>query len=884
MPKFRCICNNNAVDIITSHLNADFDAFASMAAAQKLYPEARLVLPGAQEKRLHDFLETTGGFPTLKIKDLNLADVTRLIIVDTKSPDRIGQLSGLLDREGLIVHLYDHHHHGTGDIRGAHEVIEKVGATATIFTELLLEREIRPEPVLATLLLLGIYEETGNMLFPSTTGRDLRAAAHLLHWGASLKAVSDCLRTEMSREEVDLLSELSHSARTTYAGGIKIITALASREGYVGDAAQFAGKLLEMEYADASFIIIRMQGKVLIVGRSRVPELNVADVLSELGGGGHPGASSATVDDQPLELLEETVIGLVRTTVKPGKLASDIMTKPVITVGASIPIREAQTMLTKYGVNVLPVMEDGKLIGLLIREIVEKAILHGFRKSPAREFADTDMIIVTPKTPIREIESAMIEQNQRFVPVLDGGALVGAITRTDILRVIYEDHLRRSGISRQETGEIREHANRNMAPLLQNRYPLTVYDTLHVAGEVAQGMGMDAYLVGGSVRDMMRGKENLDIDLVVEGDGIAFARAMAARLGGRMKSHERFGTAKIITDALRLDVATARTEYYESPAALPKVEMSSIKKDLYRRDFTVNTLAIKLTGQDFGRLADFFGGMKDLKDKTIRVLHNLSFVEDPTRAFRAVRFAERFGFKISKHTEDLMRSAIRLNIFSKLSGTRLYEELMLAFEEPDPHGVIARLDHYGLLGIIHPALTLDDELRTILTSVHDTLLWFDLSFTGERVQRRIVWLMGLVGGLHEEEREAALGRLSSPKKTHDKVLKDIRAARETIKRMPFGDAARLHSALSALDTETVLYIMALAEGQGVKQEVSQYLLRLRREKTILTGNDLKEMGIEPGPVYSELLGGVLAGRLRGRITSKEDEMRYVLAQLRGQAG
>lgn len=867
------------MQLITSHLNADFDAFASMVAALRLYPEAHLALPGAQQPRLREFTSTYGDFGLMRARELEAAAVAQLIVVDTKSPERLGALGPIAQRPDVIVHLYDHHPRREGDIDATFELIEKVGATATIMTELLIERQIRPDPLEATLLMLGIYEETGSMIFPTTTERDMRAAAHLLHFGASLKVVAQFLRAGLTVEELELLSELGRSASFVYASGMKVALAKASREAYVGDAAQFAGKLLEIEGADAAFIILRMEGKVLVVGRSRAPEISASEILSAMGGGGHPSAASATVDDQPLELIEETLAGLIKSHARPGKTAADVMTRPVITVTGSTLVREAQTMLTKYGVNVLPVVEEEKFIGLLMREIVEKAILHGFKKTAVREFADRDITLAAPSTPLHELQSAMIEKNQRFVPVLQGDTVIGAITRTDILRVIYEDHLRRTGLASEDTSGAHARPQKSTAALLKNRYPREVYSTLCLAGEVAESLHMTAYLVGGSVRDLMRTRENLDIDIVVEGDGIEFARAMSARLGGRIKTHERFGTAKIIAPALRLDVATARTEYYEAPAALPRVEMSSIKKDLYRRDFTINTMAIKLTGGEFGKLVDFFGGMRDLKDKTIRVLHNLSLVEDPTRAFRAVRFAERFGFKISRHTEDLIRSAIRLDIFSRLSGARLYDELMLAIKEPDPAKVIARLDHYGLLSVIHPAIKYDERLAGALGAAHDTLKWFELSFAAERANAKLVYLMGLIGGLDDEQREAALRRLSAPKKIHDRVIRDMREARAIVRRLPLGDAALIRATLGALPTEAVLHIMMLAENQGARMEVSHYMLKLRHEKTILGGDDLKAMGIEPGPVYSDLLSALLDERLRGHITTLQDEEAFIRSRI-----
>ncbi|NIT03462.1 polya polymerase, partial [Candidatus Saccharibacteria bacterium] len=248
--------------------------------------------------------------------------------------------------------------------------------------------------------------------------------------------------------------------------------------------------------------------------------------------------------------------------------------------------------------------------------------------------------------------------------------------------------------------------------------------------------------------------------------------------------HERFATAKIKRNDIRLDVATARTEYYETPAALPTVKMSSIKKDLYRRDFTINTLAVRLNPRQFGQLVDFFGGQRDLKDRTIRVLHNLSFVEDPTRAYRAVRFAERFGFKLSKQTKDLIKSSLKMDLFSKLSGSRLLDELVLTFREAEPFRVIKRYADFGLLEVIHKGLVLTDELEALLSAVHDTHLWFGLSFQGEVPNFTATYLMALVSQLKDEQKEEALERLDVPPKLHKAALRGIQAAHGLLRRMP----------------------------------------------------------------------------------------------------
>ncbi|HAM51674.1 MAG TPA: hypothetical protein DCP92_13695 [Nitrospiraceae bacterium] len=863
------------MDVITSHINADFDSLASMVAAKKLYPDAKLVFPGSQEKQVREFLAAFQPIEIYRVKDIDSSRVTRLIIVDTKSIDRIGALSEILTRSpSPDIHIYDHHPAEKDDIRGSREVIEDVGATATIFVEILKKEKIAMSPLDATILCLGIYEETGALLFPSTTERDLLAVAYLLKRGASLKIVSNFMRPELSKEELDLLNELVQSSREMEINGVKIKTVKAFREDYVGDAAHLAHRIMDMEDIDGLILLLGMQGKILIIGRSRIPEFDVAEVMNHFGGGGHPNAASATAKEASVEIIEDEVWRILKSSIKQGKNAGDVMSSPVITIGWDDKIKDAESMLTRYGVNVLPVVSNETYKGIISREIIEKAIFHGFGNSRVADFTTTDALTVDPAASMRDVERLMVEQNQRFMPVVEGSRIIGAITRTDILRTLYEDMLRRSRVHALPSGE-KPSMGRNLAHWIRERFPRAVADMLKLTGDVAEGLGFSAYLVGGSVRDLLRGQENLDIDIVIEGNGILFARELGKKIGAKVRTHERFGTAQVFTDVLRMDVATARTEYYESPAALPKVETSSIKKDLYRRDFTINTLAVKLNPKDFGLLIDFFGGQRDLRERTIRVLHNLSFIEDPTRAFRAIRFAERFGFKLSKHTENLIKSALRMNLFDRLSGSRLYEELLMTFNETEPVKAIKRLSEYALLKVLHPNLLFDAKLESRLQSLNDTLSWFNLLFLEEKPDTGTLYLMTLLSDLGDSDRETAFERLSTPSKMKTKITSGIQTVKNLLHVLPLQDPAKIYKALYNHDIETVLFAMAMIPDISAKREISQYLLQLRRIQPSLKGADLKDMGLIPGPFYSEILNALLEEKLRGRLPSRDDEVAFV---------
>lgn len=861
--------------IITSHLNADFDAFASMVAAAKLYPDALLVFPGSQERKVRDFIEVFSPCEITRLRDIDIARTETLIIVDARQPDRIGPFAGILARSGLKIHIFDHHHADKGDLSAEYERSEDVGATATIFTEILREKNLPPEPMEATILALGIYEETGGLLYPSTTERDLQAVSYLLKRGANLNIVSEYLRHDLDREEISLLNELIRSAREMVISGIRIMIAKATSETYIGEAAVLAHRIMEMEDIDAVMVILSMFGKIIIVGRSKVPELDMSALLSVFGGGGHHAAASATLHEDALEPVEERILAKLPEFVRPAKVAADIMTSPVISIPADSLIKDAEDTMTRYGVNALPLSRDGEYTGLITRETVEKAIFHGFRKNPAADFSSTDLITVEPDSPLREIETLMIEHNQRFMPVLRGRQIAGAITRTDLLRVLYEEFLRKRRIGREDSSGI-HFSSRNLASLINDRFPPNIVSILRSAGETAERLGYSAYLVGGSVRDLLLRKENLDLDLVIEGDGISFAHEFGKGIGAKVRPHHTFGTARITGKEIMLDIATARTEYYESPAALPKVETSSIKKDLYRRDFTINTLAIRLNPRDFGLLLDFFGGQRDMKERTIRVLHNLSFVEDPTRAFRAIRFSERFGFRLSRHTATLIRSAIEMGLFEKLSGQRLYDELILSFRETNPATTLKRLSEHGLLKVIQGDLSFNSRLEARTTSMGETIAWYNLLYLDAAPDHGLLYLMVLLSGLDIKGREETLARLSVPDRTGTMILKGLSDAERVLNELPARDHAELYHILLPLGLEALLYAMAISDKASRKKEISLFLIELKKVRPMITGEELIRLGIPQGPVYRAIFRELLDARLRGSVRTLEDEMDLVL--------
>jgi len=866
------------MEIITSHTNADFDALASMVAAKKLYPDAKLVFPGSQEKSMRDFfLESAFYAMELeRLKNVDVNDVTRLIIVDNRNPARLGKLSEALNRPGLSVHIYDHHPAAKGDLKGEFEIVQEVGATTTIMVELLREKGILISPLEATVFALGIYEETGSLTFISTTERDAQAAAYLISQGAMLNVVSDFVTRELTPDQIAILNSLIDVAVSYDINGIRIVIAATDTPHFVPDLANLAHKMRDMESLDVLFLVVQMGDKTHLIARCRIPQVNAGKILSEFGGGGHATAASAAVKEMTYLQAKERLIEILKHHIKPGRLASEIMTSPVKTIPFGSAIAEAGEAMTRFSLNVLPVMSGERYEGIITRDVVQKALFHGLAKQKVEEFMTSGGPIASLDMPMGQVERIMIEERQRFIPVLDkSGALAGAITRTDLLRSLHEQRLAHAPES--EDAVIR--SIRHVKGLIEERLPAEVNETLALVGEVADEAGFPVYLVGGIVRDLLLRVPNLDIDIVVEGDGITFAGMLVKKAGGRLKTHQKFGTAVVLLpNGLKLDIATARLEYYKSPAALPTVELSSIKKDLYRRDFTVNTLAVRLNRARFGELIDFFGGLRDIKDRTIRVLHSLSFVEDPTRVLRAVRFEQRFDFRLSKHTQNLIKTAVNMKLFNRLTGVRFYTELVLMFSEAEPLKILKRMKELDLLKFIHPGMKTTTEAEQLFGAINETLTWFKLLYLDLTVEKWFVYFLGLFDHLKPAAIEEALERLSAPVRIRERVKESRKRYTETLYRFykaPDLPPSRVYDLLMPLDTEAILLMMAKANQEKAKKYISLYLTHLRDVKVALTGDDLKAMGLPPGPRYKKILAELLDAKLDGTVKNREQETAFV---------
>ena len=874
------------MDVIVSHIQADFDAFASMIAARMLYPGAVLAFPGAQEKNLRDYLAEAPGEITEGIarqKDIDLDEITRLVIVDTRQASRIGEFAKIRGREGVEVIVYDHHPCSAEDLHADEEHCVELGSNVAVMVQALKEKGLTPSPAQATVMAMGIYEDTGSLLFPSTTPQDAEALADLIGWGADLREVSRAISRELDAGQVDVLDQLIKNSYVLHIGGIDVLFTRSESASYIEDFAMLVHKLRPMFNVDAMFALGLMGERIYLVARSTLPQINAAEIAGQFGGGGHPTAAAASIKDSSLDQVESRLVNAVKRGTRPRITARDIMTFPVISVSMDASINEASEVLNRYNINAVVVQaEEGQPPGLVTRQVVSRAQGHGLGDARVRDYMIRDIKVVEPDAPVWEIRTLIIDGNQRLLPVVENGTVIGVITRTDLMMVMHEKMAKTEGV------ELKPPQTKNMRGLLEERLPREIFELLQQAGSLASTMGYNAYLVGGIVRDMLLRINNLGVDIVVEGDGIAFAREFCQAVGARCASHEKYKTAVVtLRDGTHIDVATARLEFYRAPGDFPVVEQSTLKLDLYRRDFTINTMAVSLNPQRFGELIDFFGAQRDIKEKRIRVLHALSFVEDPSRILRAVRFEQRYGFTLGKQTISLIHAAVRSGLLGSVSGRRISHEIRQMLGEEDPAKGLERLDDLGVLTAIHPDFRFTATVRDYFTRVRETLLWFSMLFTHEEFRSWFVYLLALVDqmkakkivdicrrlGITEDE---IRGILASQERVQE-ILKGFVSARD----LKPSDVVRM---LEGASLEVILFAMSKTRSSAVKELISSYVTTWRSYRPPLNGKDLLAIGFTEGKYLGETLRLIRDKGLDGEIRDFKEAVGFArlrLAELKG---
>lgn len=892
-----------ALEVILTHEHTDFDALASLLAASYLYPDALPVLPRQLNRNVASFLALyRNRFPFVTDRDVPRSQVARAIIVDTRA---VNWIKGMDHKTPQVI--LDHHEDDEPPAANQTIRYEAVGANTTMLVEQLYDTGITLSPLHATLFALGVHEDTGSLTYPSSTYRDARCLAWIMQpdHKVNLEVLAHFLNHPLSDDQRALLQRLIDASEFVDVAGHTVMIACANAEGFNEELSALASRFRDFHETDAVFMVIDLGDVIQVIARSTTDDVNVGAVADALGGGGHPRAAAAPVRDRNLGTrgVRDRIVDLLQEHSRAAITVRHIMsTGRPQSLSPDMTVSAAAELMRRYGHEGFPVLRrhpDGhdELLGVLTRREADRALNHELGEQSVSRFMRAGQITVRPDTAITELRHKMIESNWGQIPVVDDhNQIIGIVTRTDLIKLWDE-------------GALPQHHAAAYAEKLRASLSPVQHALLRLIGEEVDILDYTVYVVGGFVRDLLLNGRQLDVaaldmDIVIEGNAIAFARRMQALYGGRVVPHHRFNTAKWLLDdpdhlpetqrlladlkfddtdpnthpnevtedlPPHLDFVTARTEFYTAPTALPTVEDSNIKLDLHRRDFTINTLALCLNPDRWGELLDFYGGVNDLKQGIVRVLHSLSFVDDPTRILRAVRYEQRFGFTIEPRTQELMQHAIGL--LDRVTPARIRHELERILQEDTPERALARLDELGALGRIHPQLQVTARVETGFRALrrHRTGAAADDPLAAEPIER-LYWAI-LTFGLPQETHVELVERLGLRGETQ-RLVRDLARIHAYQADLTAADlpASRIVSLLDGLDdTALALVPLVLPDAPALEQHVDNYRRNLRHVTTALDGKEIMRLGVPRGPQVGDLLRALRTAKLDGQIATRADE-------------
>lgn len=892
------------MDLILCHQTVDFDALGAAVGLSRLKVGSRIVLAGGAHPTVRDFLALhRDEIALIELRSVNPKQIRHLMVVDNQQISRLGKAADWFNLPQIkTIELYDHHINSISDIPTTFKQIESVGATTTLIVEKMQQENIDPNPIEATIMALGIHVDTGSLTFPQSTSRDAHALAWLMEMGANIKTIAEYCDPGFSPQLQRLFTEALDKFETINVRGYQVAWVIIYTENFVSGLSNLAERLIELTESDALLFAHAYskkhndkpypEGRLTIIGRTRIEGTNLNQLFSAYGGGGHSQAASAMLRNVAPETILKQLIKEFIAQIPHPLTARDLMSSPVRTIRPETTIEQAQRVLFRYGHSGLSVVdENDNLAGIISRRDLDLALHHGFSHAPVKGYMTRNVKTITPNTLLPDIESIMVTYDVGRLPVVDNNKLLGIVTRTDLLRQIH-----------QQREEVKYKNGKRVAtvscllPSIRNYLDTSIWKLLEEIAKEAEEKGWHLYIVGGAVRDLLLTQTEQkvllqDIDLVVDGfhrsadvgAGVELALKLQKKYpNSRLSVHGEFQTAALLWHkdpefgSLWVDIATSRTEFYPYPAANPEVESSSIRQDLYRRDFTINALAVRLTPPREGELLDFFGGILDLKARQIKVLHANSFIEDPTRIYRAVRFAVRLNFEIEPQTEAYIRYAIESGVYERLRfenhvapalTTRLKAEIKYILEANYWKNALQLLSDLDALRCLHYQVTLDDKIWWKIRFASRWLRYLD---PDNNIGHWLIRLEILISQIKLEERTKIANNLQLPKDSIERLHKVEKNDLEINNKLQM--CHKISEKVKQLHHYKLpdLILVGIGSNKNIRHVIWQYLTKWSKIQAPLNGNDLKHMGYKPGPKYKEVLDKLLSLTLDGDIKSKQE--------------
>lgn len=881
--------------LITTCTNPSFDSIAAAFAAGLLCGgEAEIVLPDNLDKPQRNFLSmhfSNDDYSFASEHD-NFNDVSEVILICAKSVKRIPFLSALLENPNVFITVYDKSPSIACEIQADSVIEAEYGAVTTLLCEKLFEKKIAVSGVCATLFALGTHEITGAFLYPNTKINDILCFSKLFEAGANLSVISAFSKDKLSEIQAALLQDLLKSRQVVSINGVDINLYTSETQKFIYKFDHIIQNIAGAEKFNISLFIVKMSANVYISARNNMDEINIGEIFKSIGGSGPRYAAFATMTHVTVNEAVSKVKSLLKKYIIPRLTAQNIMNKPVLFLNPETLIREAERILFRYGFSAMPLLQNNKVIGIIRKSDLDRAVHHGLSNAPVSSLIYREVFFVEPNESFENIKIKMSQNELKYILVGNEYKVLGTITRTDVLNYIFDrkKDLRHGSPYKVFSGESRKKLkslkSSDVKVPLEKYFTREVMEFFKSISKIAFEQKASVYVVGGIVRDIILNKPSLDIDIVVEGmSGIKFAEAVVSKPEYILCRHDKFKTATIQVPGLpKIDFATARSEFYETPAALPDVFQSNLYQDLLRRDFTINALAVSLNRDSFGLLVDYYGGWEDINSKKIKILHGLSFIEDPTRIFRAMRFKNRLNFKLERNTEHKIREAVKYDVVQKVDLRRILNELELIFNEKKVYEIICELDKYGLLEFISRDIVFTEKIRKILKAAPRWIEKAASLFDGEKPSKTIIYLAILLLGVSLEKVPDLLLSSYLSKSERDRITGIVNKMLEvetefqkisaSKKRNENLSAIEVYNVLNGLTAEFLIVFLAIADNNKAYNAVCDYVNNVSKIKIEICGDNLKKLGIKPGPAYSKILQAVKLEKIARGFSDISAEIEY----------
>lgn len=730
----------------------------------------------------------------------------------------------------------------------------------------------------ALLFLIALYERTWCGLNSRITNIDKKCITYLQSYNLPQKLISNTICLGLREGQKGLLKDIILSASEQFINGFPITISVVRSSGNV----QETKPILESAWAklDPYALVIGLLDKyrTQIFCRSKFVNINFRKIFKFRKYFIEDGWIKFEIEEQDETKIIKALLKELEDNFRFEPMAKDIVSPLPKCVDSRETVANVHDIMLLYNLMCVVVTQNNKYLGVITRRDIDRAIQMNLWDAEIGTFVSQNIPSVEPETPIRVVKKLMITRNLYHIPVVKKDQVLGVINALEVLRSLSDNiPLPSNYLPIEFTSKLP--SSYQIKQSLKKHLNQKIYNFLQIVSQNAKSLCKQVYLVGGFVRDLLLNRKSFDMDIVVIGDALEFVEKLKAELSLETHIFEEFHTVRVKIDDYKVDFATARIEHYSKPAALPHVEFSGLSSDLFRRDFTINALAISLNIDNMYELIDFFGGYNDLLDRKIKILHFLSFFEDPTRLFRAVRFMTRFNFDLEFDTQRAFNFALEKEVITNLSLSRISAEVTRCLLEENPYKVLKKLLELGLLRYIHDNLNKDNFIYHLNSYkiVPNLLNEFSKIFETQLDKESILWT-GLLMHISQSDVKHLMNQFNFSYSRKQKILQSL----NTINNIPLklaniniNDKVSLFFALRNLYPETYISLMAFGLDSLGRRKVKYFLLHLKNTKCELSGSDLINLGIKPGPQIRAILDDLIAKKIKGEISSRKEEEEYV---------